>query len=305
MMCSSIANPVLSPEKSTNVRASNLPAAVIGALAHRLRLSSRSERAARDFLTPVRNVPPPMLPEPAGMSVPLDVPEWPSHLNVRSWGQGPAVLLMHGWGGNLYDLGAFVAPLLERGFRAVAVDAPAHGRSAGEMSSLPDMARAVAAVARTAGPLAGAVGHSMGAAALMLALEAGVQADRVVLIGIPQDPLDHIRYYANRHRLDARTVWEMRNRIAELTGRDPAGINLAATAARLRTPALFIHSADDRLAPVSEALHRAAAWKGARVHLMEGVGHRAILRDPETVHETVGFLAEGRSAQGRSLNTTP
>ena len=42
----------------------------------------------------------------------------------RSWGEGPAVYLVHGWGGWAGQLGAFVAPLVAAGYRVITFDAP-------------------------------------------------------------------------------------------------------------------------------------------------------------------------------------
>ncbi|MFP2912939.1 hypothetical protein ACLESD_49620, partial [Pyxidicoccus sp. 3LFB2] len=39
---------------------------------------------------------------------------------VWSWGEGPRVLLVHGWSGYGGQLTAFVAPLVEAGFSVVA-----------------------------------------------------------------------------------------------------------------------------------------------------------------------------------------
>src|SRR6185295_1815526 len=64
------------------------------------------------------------------------------------WGDGPAVLLVHGWEGHAGQLAAFVEPLLARGLSAVAFDAPAHGSSRGDHVTLFDFADAVADVAR-------------------------------------------------------------------------------------------------------------------------------------------------------------
>src|SRR6185436_19892625 len=44
-------------------------------------------------------------------------------------GRGPAIVLMHGWGGYAAQMQSFVAPLTAAGFRVIAFDAPAHGRS--------------------------------------------------------------------------------------------------------------------------------------------------------------------------------
>src|SRR5690606_9574208 len=85
---------------------------------------------------------------------------------VESWGEGPAVVLVHGWGGWRGQLGAFVAPLVERGRRVVAFDAPGHGEAAPGVfgpgkGTFPEMVEALAAVAEHVGPAEGVVGHSL------------------------------------------------------------------------------------------------------------------------------------------------
>src|SRR5690349_22396214 len=45
------------------------------------------------------------------------------------WGSGPAVLLMHGWGGRAEQMLPFVEPLVRAGHRVIAFDAPSHGES--------------------------------------------------------------------------------------------------------------------------------------------------------------------------------
>src|SRR5712692_10468276 len=73
-------------------------------------------------------------------------------LPTWTWGKGPAVLLVHGWGGHAGRLTPFVEPLTDAGFSVVAFDAPGHGSAPGRRSSLPDMVEAIRAVAATAGP---------------------------------------------------------------------------------------------------------------------------------------------------------
>lgn len=285
-------------EKSTNVRFMHGLGAALDGLSGLLRLPDAVDRAIDDFLSPERVVTPPMLPEPGGRSLPLAVPDWPTHINARVWdrtgdGTAPTILLVHGWEGQMYDLGPFVAPLLDRGFRVFAFDAPAHGRSFGDRSSLPEMAKAVAAVAKAAGPLHGAIGHSLGAAALMLALEQGLRLGRVVLAATPAEPMDYALLCAKAHRLDADETAEMLRRLDARLPRPITGLSLAAIADGLTVPALFLHATDDRIAQVGAALHVAALWKGARVRLEDGLGHRRLLKAPAVVAEAVAFLSAG------------
>jgi len=97
------------------------------------------------------------------------------------------VALLHGWGGHAGQIASFVDPLVAAGFRVIAADAPAHGASPGELSSLPDLARLVACLALDERPLHGVIAHSLGAAATTLAMADGVDVDRAVLIAPPVD----------------------------------------------------------------------------------------------------------------------
>jgi len=91
------------------------------------------------------------------------------------WGNGPATLLVHGWGGQAAQLSSFVAPLLARGFSVVAFDGPGHGRSGRVKSSLPQLAWAIRAVSDSVGGVTGIVAHSLGAAAAVLAVRDGLR----------------------------------------------------------------------------------------------------------------------------------
>ena len=73
-----------------------------------------------------------LAPEPHLFTVRANVVD----LSVSSWGDGPVVLLQHGWGGRSEDLAAFVRSLLDPGFSVIAPDAPGHGRSGGGDSSI-------------------------------------------------------------------------------------------------------------------------------------------------------------------------
>jgi hypothetical protein len=98
-------------------------------------------------------------------------------LAAWSWGDGPVVVLHHGWHGSAAHMAAFVRPLVGSGFRVVAYDAPAHGESPGRTSAAPELARALSAVAAALGGLHGVVAHSVGGAATMLAVRTGLKLD--------------------------------------------------------------------------------------------------------------------------------
>src|SRR5215510_6811515 len=89
------------------------------------------------------------------------------HISMWRWGSrnAPAVLLVHGWGGNAAQMRPFVFPLLSAGYRVIAFDQPAHGVSEGKLTGLPDFAEVFSEVAAHHGGIQGVIAHSLGGAA--------------------------------------------------------------------------------------------------------------------------------------------
>ena len=95
-------------------------------------------------------------------------------------------LLVHGWGGHAGQMLALTGTLAAQGLRPVIVEMPAHGRSRGSVSNLPQFARAVEYVAarlRQDGHDIGVlVAHSLGANAAAWAAHRGLPTERLVLV---------------------------------------------------------------------------------------------------------------------------
>ena len=115
-------------------------------------------------------------------------------------GEG-TVLLVHGWGAEASFLAAFAEPLRRRGFRVVALDLPAHGRSAGTHTNLAACARAAHRIAASFAPIAGMVGHSLGGLISLWVAEGGaplafpVRVEKLALLACPNRFLDVTRMF--------------------------------------------------------------------------------------------------------------
>lgn len=211
-------------------------------------------------------------------------------------GEGAPVLLVHGWEGQASDLGSLARALRACGLRTVVVDLPAHGASDGAWTSIPASAQALLEVQRALGPLEAVVAHSVGAAVAVEALALGMDARRAALLGAPARYQDYARAFAAQAGLDATQAALM---VAELArqGIDVAAVSMPARAPRMRVPALFVHSSDDRVVAIDDAIASSHGWPGARLMRVEGLGHRRLLDDPGVVAEVVGFVA-GLDASG-------
>lgn len=250
--------------------------------------SPRVAAVARAFLTPRANpagrVP---LELPGARRIVVDTPE--GRLAAVDAGHGLAVLLVHGWEGQASDLGAVATALLAAGARVIAIDLPAHGDSGGEQTSIPASARALLALQRQLGELHAVVGHSVGSAVAVEAMAHGLAVRRAAFAAAPARYRDYALAFAAQAGLDAAQRGEL---IALLLrqGIDLAAVSLPARAARLQQPALFVHSADDRVVPIADAVASSRAWAGARLHRVDGLGHRRLLQDAATVQEIVSFV---------------
>jgi pimeloyl-ACP methyl ester carboxylesterase len=213
------------------------------------------------------------------------------------WGSGPAIGLLHGWGGRAAQLSSFVDPLLARGFSVVALDAPGHGASGRGLSSAPQFARALRAAADEVGGLHGVVAHSLGAAAVALAMRDGLRVARVVLLGAAAEPPLWVERFSARLGLPPHVVDEMRRRSERRLGVSWRELDVPALAARFDAPLLLIHDRDDPDVAVGDAQAIVAAWPRATLVETTGLGHNGPLRAPEVVARAADFLLAGLEAR--------
>jgi pimeloyl-ACP methyl ester carboxylesterase len=308
-------NPVaesLAVEKSTDVRTTPLRLRMLraafralGAVAPGLaaRLAIRLFRTVRPFPRPEREKR--WLAPARRFEIAMSAADLPAGFESRrlaawAWGDGgPTVLLAHGWEGRGSQMAAFAAPLVARGLRVVAFDAPGHGETGGRLSSLPEFAGAVAAASRQVGPLAAVVAHSFGAAATCYALMRGRidsgDVPRLVFIAPPGDLHRYVRLTAEMLGLSAEVETAFLGILEERFGVSWAEARHATTRAARETPLLVVHDHDDDETPLPDARRVAAAWPQGRLRATRGLGHRRILRAPEVVAEVVGFLAPDAS----------
>lgn len=211
---------------------------------------------------------------------------------VYGWGAGPVVLFVHGWAGRGTQVVHFIAPLLQAGFRVVAFDAPAHGDTPGKRTDIFECAAALQAVVRECGPAYGIITHSFGGMVLAYALHHGVAAGRVACISAPANLEFLVDSFARALAIPG-TVMAVLRRLQEqrFGGNLSELISTESNARTLTVPALVIHDVNDYDVPWQQGRRIAVAWPGARFRKTRGLGHRRILRDPDTIEAVVEFFA--------------
>lgn len=233
-------------------------------------------------------------------------------LPAWSFGEGPVVLLVHGWNGRGSQLGAFVEPLVKSGHKVILFDAPGHGDASGTSSSLVHFADAVEAVIDAVRPVFGRVraviAHSMGGPATVVAMsrfakrrpteteralaELRLPAERFVFIAPPIDVRDFIAGFARLVDLGDESRALLGRHIERRFGVALADLAAPALARGLSGPLLVVHDAEDREVPLSRGRRLAEAWRGARLVVTEGLGHVRILGDAGVIERVSDFVRD-------------
>jgi pimeloyl-ACP methyl ester carboxylesterase len=207
-----------------------------------------------------------------------------------------SVLVVHGWTSEASFMMAIAEYLRRRGYRVVVPDLPAHGLSPGVRTSLIDCAHAVREVAEALGPVSFAVGHSIGALAVLLAGGGARPMPRAypfrafALIASPNRFQDVTRRFGEEHGLSQATQLDFERRLEQIAKRrieDFTAVDLLREAGR---PALLVHSRDDAEVSFSDAEAIAAACPAVALEAHDGLGHRKILYAPPVVRAIGAFI---------------
>jgi pimeloyl-ACP methyl ester carboxylesterase len=211
-------------------------------------------------------------------------------MKAWSWGNGPTVLLVHGWNGRATQLGGFVRPLVARGYRVVAFDAFGHGESPGSSMSLPELASCIRQVSDELGGLYGVIAHSMGGAATTLALSNGLRLERAVFVSPPSDPRVFLQIFSDALGIADQVRTRLKERVERRIGTSMESIQGDRIAPSMRVPLLVVHDRNDKEVPVESGQSIADAWPSAELILTENLGHQRILLAEPVTNVAVSFI---------------
>ena len=246
----------------------------------------------RALLTP-RPAPALGIAEPQVPAITHRLPYGSGWIVVTEWGTGPAVLLIHGWGGRSASFHAFVEPLVAAGYRAVTVDLPAHGASHGRRTTVIECAGAALLVGQAVGPLTGLVTHSFGGPVSALAWRHGLRAERVVMLAPPVSMWSASLPVADWLGLPRRVSEGMMHQFARRLGITWDELRTDRLLAELTAPLLVVHDEDDGKIPWSHGAAVARAAPQGRLRTTTGLGHRDVLVDSSVIGDVVGFVTNG------------
>lgn len=218
-------------------------------------------------------------------------------LKGYAWGpreDAPTVLLVHGWNSRGTALRSFVPDLVERGYRVVAMDGPAHGHSDGKQTNLINFAGGVRAMINHLGDLAGIITHSFGGASTLYALghlDLNHRVEKLVLVGVPAK-IDRVIAHSERTLgLPKNVSRHFRTKLERMVGNTLEELDSASFKNEARVDSiLIVHDREDAVVKFRSAEENYRELERASLLITEGYGHFRMMKNPDVVSAVVEFI---------------
>ncbi|MES9833639.1 MAG: alpha/beta hydrolase [Candidatus Thiodiazotropha sp. DIVDIV] len=220
-----------------------------------------------------------------------------NHIVIYTWGEGPTVLLSHGWGGRSTHFHALIELLISAGYQAVAFDAPAHGESSGKRTNALDVTNVLVAVAESLGSIKALVGHSFGCGTALLAMDRfEIKAEKLILFSCFEDIYWITNQFGAAFAMNEQVITSMRNEAHRLyqdsfdTAWQWHQLSPINTIQRIKTKILMLHDQQDLEVPYQHSENLLAVSSDAQLVTTSGLGHKKILRDREVLQTCLEFI---------------
>lgn len=213
-----------------------------------------------------------------------------NRVKTYSWNDGgkETVLLAHGWESNAARWRSLITLLVEQGFRVVAIDAPGHGASEGNLFNIPLYADGINSAVREYQP-AFIAGHSVGGASLLYFMSHYERPSvrGVVIMGAPSDLPPIIADFQRILGLTDGSVRSLDRYFQQQFQRSMYYFSIKGFARAIEVPSLVIHDELDRVCPLSDGQAIYQNLPDGELLVTQGLGHG--LQDAQVFDRIMGF----------------
>ena len=214
------------------------------------------------------------------------------NIHVYEWGEGAkTALLVHGWEGNAGSNTGFVAPLLKAGYKVVAFDGPAHGKSDGKRTNVIHFSKIMKPLFLAHKPEL-MITHSFGSAAtsFMLYNNPDLSLNKLVMVTTPNRIGDIIGEFAGYMRISPKQLQLIFNHLEKRFGRKIKELSVGHMLQKANVKeTLIIHGPADRVLSYQYARQVVEEFPRARLLDSPSKGHYRILWDEDTFDKILTF----------------
>ena len=225
----------------------------------------------------------------------------PSGGRLSSFGKGRRkILILHGWPGWVGQFEALLTEINPSEYTIYAVQPLGHGDSKAARSHPGRFIEAsLEAIEYLDSSFDVAIGHSLGAAALVSVQALTESFDSMVLVSSPATIEGVLNRFARFLNLRKRSKRHFIATMEETVGIPVEELNLLSIAEAEKLPVLLIHDEDDQELPVSESESLSLAFENSEIFRTAGWGHSRLLQNPEVTQKIMHFLDNASSQKGQ------
>ena len=205
-------------------------------------------------------------------------------------GKGPKIMLMHGWSGRATNFFKIIEKLMLLDCDIYAFDAPAHGKSSGATTNLPEFILTLDTLLNQGGPFEAVLGHSGGGFSSAHVCAHHPEIKKLILISPFDQSMDLFENYFDLIGLGQKARKLMLDYFFRKTNKKISEFSTAFSARSIQANTLVIHDENDREVALFNAVNIDKNLKKGRLIITKGLGHRRILRDDRVIDEIFDFL---------------
>lgn len=204
------------------------------------------------------------------------------------------VLILHGFNSSAYKFHRYAQLLIQKNYRVLAVDAPAHGRSDGKTVNALEYSQLIKQVQANHGPINGYIAHSFGGIAVALALEdiPHTSAEKLVLIAPATETTSAVQAaFGLLHLRDATVQRYFNEYIESKSGHPVEWFSIKRALQHIEAQVLWCHDEIDNVTPISDVQSLIQQPPpGLEFYITRGLGHRKIYHDSGVKNKIAEFL---------------
>lgn len=250
--------------------------------------------AAKLFTTPIKHKIPKreLHMDKNSLQLKIVVPDIKKEIVVYKYGEGgKKILFVHGWSGRGTQLVKIADELLQMGYQIISFDAPAHGKSPGKNTLMPEFIASILELEKQFGPFEFAIGHSLGGMSILNAIKQNLKVKKAVIIGSGDIIQDIIDDFVKQLQLKPNIAPLLKDYFERKYGENMEKFSSHLAAEEVNIPVLIFHDKNDEDVDVKAAYNINKHLLNSELVITEGLGHRKILGNYAVIESIKKFIS--------------
>ena len=212
----------------------------------------------------------------------------------RGGGEGKPVLLVHGWNSRASRFYLMIRELLKNGYPVISFDAPGHGESEGNSTSILEYNEIMQQLYNKYGIFSAIIAHSLGVTCAFYALKKGVIAEKIIAIsGVCE--FEYLPYNFSRDLNLTQQVFKCFKRKIEQFFYPIPNIWEFFSAnyepQKINSTRLIIHDKHDMHVDIEQSQRIYQAYVDRAItYFTNNLGHFQILTDMEVINRSIEYV---------------